>query len=128
MGAEFGAQYIIVEFPLFQPIFRTASLPLSMHITCWVFGVGALVVNIMAKIIFKNEDHYSRYFRFKMSENPDLGKSKVVNFTNKVQSRLMKKQEDLDSSCDSIHQALIPPHSHSDADGHESHDEEEKEA
>jgi Ca2+ transporting ATPase len=53
-GMEFGAQWLIVQFPLFNQIFRTVPLQMNMHITCWIFGLGALIVNLAAKKIFKD--------------------------------------------------------------------------
>jgi hypothetical protein len=56
IAAEFGIQWMIVEFPLLNEIFRTTHLQWSMHITCWVFGLGSFAVNLAAKKVFDNED------------------------------------------------------------------------
>jgi magnesium-transporting ATPase (P-type) len=52
VGGELGVQALIIEFPPFREIFGTTHLEWSMHYTCWVFGLGAIAVNLLAKKIF----------------------------------------------------------------------------
>jgi hypothetical protein len=41
-----------------------------MHITCWIFGLGAIAVNLAAKKVFDNEEHYSKHFKIRLEEDP----------------------------------------------------------
>ena len=52
LALEFGIQWLIVEFTLFQDLFRTTSLQWSMHFVCWSFAAGSLLVSYGAKKIF----------------------------------------------------------------------------
>lgn len=71
MGIEFGAQWLIVQFPLCNQIFRTTPLQLNMHITCWMFGVGSIIVNLAAKKIFNDAAKHSRMFDIPFNEKND---------------------------------------------------------
>lgn len=121
VGAEFAFQYFIVEFPLLQVIFRTESLTTPMHITSWVFGVGAIIVNLAAKKVFDNEDHYAPKFKINMTEDLALQADALINFSNKYQTKLAKRkveekmcesfdEYDHDHSHDHDHsEPLLPP-------------------
>ena len=122
---EFGLQWFIVQFPLFNEIFGTEPLEWSMHITCWVFGLGAIAVNLAAKKVFDNEEHYSKFFKMGMEEDPANQRKKMLfRLQDDMKSRFKKGAvEDSDMTCDSIHEKLLDHH---EADGHD-HEEEEKE-
>ena len=76
--SEFVMQWLIVEFPLFNEIFGTVHLRWSMHITCWIFGLGAIAVNLAAKKVFDNEEHYSKFFKIDMEEDPANQRKKML--------------------------------------------------
>jgi hypothetical protein len=61
-------QWLIVEFPFFNNIFRTAPLTLGMWFTCLGFGVGPIGVNLLAKKIFYDREKYYSKFDFKFNE------------------------------------------------------------
>lgn len=122
LAGEFGIQYVIVEFPLFQDIFRTTSLSWPMHITCWVFGLGAIGVHLAAKKIFENEDQFSRHFKINMSETPELQNNKILSIKGKFESKF--KNQNLDNTCESINEPFLD---HNEEDGRHDQDEEHKE-
>jgi hypothetical protein len=125
MLGELGIQALIVEFPLFNEIFGTEHLQWSMHFTCWIFGLGAIAVNLAAKKVFDNEEHYSKFFKIGMEEDPTNQRKKMLfKLQDDMKNRFTKgAAEDSDMSCDSVHEKLLD---HYEADGHD-HDEEEKE-
>jgi len=107
LAIEVVLQWFIIEFPGLNEIFRTTHLRWSMHITCFTFGFGALVVNIAAKKVFNDEAAYAPFFEFKMSEDPNEQENKFLKYSQQMQSTL-QKQEDLDHSCDSsLNECLI---------------------
>jgi magnesium-transporting ATPase (P-type) len=96
-AVEFGAQWLIVEFPLFNTIFRTVPLALNMHITCWMFGLGAIAVNIAAKKIFNNSKVHYKIFNVPFNEKNDKENySKVLKLFEVFKSKYQSKPDEID--------------------------------
>jgi len=114
VAAELGVQALIIEFSLFNEIFRTTHLEWSMHFTCWAFGIGSFAVNLLAKKVFDQENDYSKYFKFNFKEVPEEQNNKIFAIQGKLLSKMEKKQ-DLDSSLYSNTECLLD---HNEEDGH----------
>lgn len=71
IAGEFTLQWFIVEFSLFNTIFRTQALSWPMHAACFSFGIGALLVSIIAKKALKNKEVFGPKFDFNFNENND---------------------------------------------------------
>lgn len=67
IGAEFAAQWCIVEY--LNVIFRTNSLDWVMHITCFSFGIGSILFNLLFKKILESQQEYAKWFEFKFLED-----------------------------------------------------------
>ena len=123
LSGELAIQALIVEFPLFNEIFATEHLQWSMHFTCWTFGLGAIAVNLIAKKVFDNEEHYSKFFKIGMEEDPANQRKKMLfKLQDDMKNRFAKGAvDDSDMTCDSIHEKLLD---HNEADGHDHYEEE----
>lgn len=92
IAAEFGLQWCIVEY--FGGIFRTHPLEWTMHIACFSFGIGALLVNIGAKLAMKNkEESLEKHFDFNFNENNDASQyNKVLNLAGGLSSGYQRSE------------------------------------
>jgi magnesium-transporting ATPase (P-type) len=81
--AEVAMQWLIVEFPFFNNIFRTAPLTLGMWLTCLGFGVAAIGVNLLTKKIFEDKEKYFSLFDFKFNETNEKEEgNKILSFAD----------------------------------------------
>lgn len=85
LGGEFVLQWVIVEFLPLHMFFRTESLTTYMHITCYSFGVGALIVNYAAKKIFADKNKFEKLFEFDFNETNDKARYfKVLQIADNI--------------------------------------------
>lgn len=85
---EFVLQYLIVEFG--ADAFRTAPLTIVQHITCYSFGVGALLVAIGGKFI---PEKFAPKFAVPMNENDSEDSNDVLTrMTNKFTKPIQKSE------------------------------------
>jgi hypothetical protein len=99
IAGEFTMQWFIVEFPLFNTIFRTTHLRWSMHFTCWIFGAGSIIINLISKKVFDNEDRYLPYFKLNINEEIVEGDKNngILKYSNKLQNLGASKVQEIDS-------------------------------
>jgi magnesium-transporting ATPase (P-type) len=90
VGAEFTAQWFIVE--VFNLNFRTASLSWPMHITCYSFGIGAILVNLAAKKLFEDKDKYEDMFKFDFNETNEERPNAILNMSNRLSMKVEKSE------------------------------------
>lgn len=121
LGGEFAIQWLIIEFPLFQIIFRTVSLEWSMHITCWIFGLGAIGVNLAAKKVFDDEDAYAPYFNIKMNEDLSQETNKVLKKMQSIKRRMDRKDDEFHSCCKEAEERLIHQNEQDGCEDEENH-------
>ena len=89
LAAELGLQWAIVEY--FHVIFRTESLDWRQHLTCWCFGLGALLVNLGSKKM--PEEQFKKYFEFEFNETNDSSKyNKFMNVTQGFSKKIERSE------------------------------------
>lgn len=87
--AELGLQWAVVEY--FHVIFRTESLDWRQHLTCWCFGLGALLVNLASKKM--PEEQFKKYFEFEINETNDSAKyNKFMNVTQGLTAKIERSE------------------------------------
>ena len=72
-----------------------------MHITCWSFAIGAVLVNLLARKITEDKVKFEPYFAFNFNENNDAGQyDKVLNLAGNLTSKIERSETKrlLDSS------------------------------
>jgi magnesium-transporting ATPase (P-type) len=84
LTAEIGLQWLVVEY--FNDIFRTESLDWRMHLTCFCFGLGAMLVNIASKKM--PEEKFKAYFEFNFNETNDSSNyNKFLNYADGLSNK-----------------------------------------
>lgn len=78
LALEFGVQWIVIEFPLFQGLFRTTTLEWKMHFVCWAFAAGSLLVSYGAKKIFDDQNRFYKLFQLNFNESSEDGVQNVI--------------------------------------------------
>lgn len=63
-----------------------------MHIACFSFGLGALLVNIAVKKALPDEEKFSKTFDINFNENNEVRENKLLNFTDGLSSKIQKSE------------------------------------
>lgn len=91
LAAELGLQFATVFFEYFHPIFRTESLDWRQHLTCWCFGLGALLVNLGSRKL--PEEQFKKYFEFEFNETNDKEKyGKFMGMTQGLSKKIVRSE------------------------------------
>lgn len=64
-----------------------------MHLACFSFGLGALLVNLAAKKATEDKEKFIKYFDLNFNETNDAAQSNAVfNFTNGMTAKIQKSE------------------------------------
>lgn len=93
LALEIGVQWIVVEFPLFQGLFRTVSLEWKMHFVCWAFAAGSLLASYGAKKIFDDQNRFYKLFQLNFNESSEEGsQNAILAITYGLKDRLIRQE------------------------------------
>ena len=88
VGGEFVGQWFIVE--LGGSVFRTESLDWRMHLACYCFGFGSILLSLAIKAI--PEEHATK-FAFKLNETEGTdGNDMASRFTSRFTTKVQKSE------------------------------------
>lgn len=88
VAGEFAAQYFIVQIG--GDVFRTEALDWRMHLTCYMFGLGSLLVSLGCKYI---PEQHQAFFAFKLNENEgNEGNDFASRITNVLTHKVHKSE------------------------------------